>query len=931
MVVADAPAVVTCPTCGARVGVAIPAPASALDALAGVASSAAAAPKRRRPVKKPSRVGPVVAVIVGSLVVIGVAVAVIRSSRNSASVATTAGEEPPVAARPSSASQPAPTLFFPETNPPPQSEPARDELPAGTPPLPDPPPTRVDPPPRSEALADGRPSPQDPPAPRAVYPAPRQGVLPPGAAVEPTPPRPPARPTPEVVTVPAGAPNTLDARIEQSMGRAVDLILRQFQGNELPPVPGKSEVYRDGMHALCVYALLTAGQSLPDPRLSIRGKLMPQLIDAMKAHKFVSDGREQRDPVTYAHSLRAAALSVYGRPEDRKDLKADVEWLMAAGPNGEYTYDAPTAPQLRGAGGAWDNSNSQYGLLGVWAGAELGVEVRDRYWQAVEKHWKTSQQRDGQWNYGRPPAGASLAMTCGGLASLMVTYDYLDVPRIGGAVGRDPFPGPIGAGLKWLESGNNSVRGRTSETFYTGYDLFSLERVGLASGLKFLGTHDWYRELAETSLAHQQPDGSFEHFDSRFDVLVDTSYTLLFLARGRHPVFMDKLRFERFWANRPRDLANLTKFASRELERPMNWQIVSADRPWYDWFDSPVLFIASHQPPQISDAQYANLRSFAEAGGLIFTQADAGADAFNKWVPQLVSRVCPGAELQTLPPTHLLYSTNYRITAPPKLQAAGNGARLMVVHSPTDLSIAWQRRDDKMQSDRFRLGVNVFVYASGKKDFRNRVASPYVPDPVGEPTRKLHVARLKYAGNWDPEPYAWKRFSRLLQNETGEALDLEAIDADALKPQFAPLAHLTGTAAYGFTDAQCAAIAAYVRAGGVLLVDSTGGQPAFARSAEDRLLPRAFPGTKLGPLPADHPLMKDVTLKLRPYAADSLGRPPSLRFARIGKGYVIFTPLDLAGGLLANQTWGIVGYTPQTCEQLARNLVPWCETAGAAD
>ena len=363
----------------------------------------------------------------------------------------------------------------------------------------------------------------------------------------------------------------------------------------------------------------------------------------------------------------------------------------------------------------------------------------------------------------------------------------------------------------------------------------------------------------------------------------------------------------------------------------MNWQVVSADRPWQDWFDSPVLFIASHEPPHFTESQYANLRGFAEAGGLIFTQADAGSAAFNKWVPELVSKVCPNAELAALPPTHLLYSTNYRITAPPQLQGAGNGSRLMVVHSPTDLSIAWQRRDDKLQSDRFRLGVNVFVYASGKTDFRNRVASPYVPDPVGEPVRTLRLARLKYAGNWDPEPYAWRRFSRLLQNQTGEALDLAAVEADSLAPQSAPLAHVTGTAAYTFTDAQCAAVAKYVQSGGVLLVDSTGGQPAFARSAENGLLAKAFPGAKLAPVAADHPLMKDVTLKLRPYAADSLGRPPALRMAKVGRGYVIFTPLDLAGGLLANQTWGILGYAPATCEQVARNLVAWSERLPAAE
>ena len=47
----------------------------------------------------------------------------------------------------------------------------------------------------------------------------------------------------------------------------------------------------------------------------------------------------------------------------------------------------------------WDNSNSQYGLLGVWAGAEVGMEVPDVYWRSVEQHWVSTQFRTGEWAY----------------------------------------------------------------------------------------------------------------------------------------------------------------------------------------------------------------------------------------------------------------------------------------------------------------------------------------------------------------------------------------------------------------------------------------------------------------------------------------------------------------------------------------------------
>ena len=47
----------------------------------------------------------------------------------------------------------------------------------------------------------------------------------------------------------------------------------------------------------------------------------------------------------------------------------------------------------------WDNSNSQYGLLGVWSGAETGIRVLPTFWSEVQKHWTDDQLPDGQWHY----------------------------------------------------------------------------------------------------------------------------------------------------------------------------------------------------------------------------------------------------------------------------------------------------------------------------------------------------------------------------------------------------------------------------------------------------------------------------------------------------------------------------------------------------
>ena len=83
----------------------------------------------------------------------------------------------------------------------------------------------------------------------------------------------------------------------------------------------------------------------------------------------------------------------------------------------------------------------------------------------------------------------------------------------------------------WLEDGDNAVN--LQDSIYWGYTLFGIERVGLASGFKYLGAHDWYRELAAKSIPTQWPDGGFGRSPNGADTIADTSFVVLFLSRGK--------------------------------------------------------------------------------------------------------------------------------------------------------------------------------------------------------------------------------------------------------------------------------------------------------------------------------------------------------------------------------------------------------------
>ena len=798
---------------------------------------------------------------------------------------------------------------------------------------------------------------------------------------------------------PAGPPvDDLDARVDRAIRRGAQRLL-------------DAQVADVGRSTLASYAIAAAGQAVADPRLTANGIVMESLLERLKAADLNS---------TYTRSLRACALSVYNRPKDRRALQADVDWLIVASSGvGNYTYGdrkdgrsfpravmppaVPRRVEVPGGRGdvvltalpgrvvrpppglgdrtgqmplMWDNSNSQYGLLGVWAGAEAGIEVPNAYWQQVADHWRQTQCADGAWPYGRNVTVGTFTMTCAGVVSTTITHDYLRTDNALAKFAGAPMPPPLAKALDWLDR-SADVRGQNLSL--DGYAVYGLERVGLATGIKYFGTADWYRELAEQVVAAQGPTGGWDRGGGMgADSVVNTAYAVLFLARGRHPVLMNKVRHAGDWYNRPRDAANVTRFVSRAVERPMNWQVVNLERPGTDWLDAPILYVSGAGPIKFADADYDRFRAYAENGGLIVLHADGGSASFAKWAREtFVPKAFPGGmALAPLPPTHGFYRLAAHLPPTVKVEAAGNGSRMWVVLCPDDVAGAWQGRDDKTKRGSFDLMLNLFVYATDNVPPRNRLVTPVVPDlPPGAqpPAATFGVARVRHAGDWDPEPGAWPRFAKLFRWQTGAEAEVRATSAEdlvagpATRPAqpagvagsagstegtsgdpaatgsapFRPaVAHLTGTAPFALTDAETAGLRKYVEDGGVLLVEACGGASAFATFADETLVPAAFPGLALEdatadqvPLAKTQPVTDDLTKrKVRPSTlGQPAGRLVGLRKGRWGKGWVLVSRFDLTTGLLGCNVSGIVGFSPDYAVGVVKNLLVWSATMRGAE
>lgn len=737
-------------------------------------------------------------------------------------------------------------------------------------------------------------------------------------------------------------PETLtDQQVADSVTKGVNFLLERLPSlieEEKPRDPGAGRVftssrdyYRKGSAYLTIYTLLYAGHETGDDRLRFNNEKMKPAVEFLL--------KKEDKPRTYEQSLQACALAqLPDKPEFRRALTAVRDQLIVGmGKEGGYTYGLqPTtrspvvyrSPGLtnvpRGFG---DHSNAQYGLYGVWAVANAGVEVPMAYWRTSDDFWRKMQLKDGGWGYVGGYGTSRASMTAAGIASLYVTDEHLNT-----ANRLEPRKDPA------MESGLAQLIKTFDPNGGDLYYMYSLERVGLASGLKFFGDSNWFRAGAASIMNLQVDDGSFT---GSYGPSVSTSYSVLFLLRGRAPVVMNKLQHNGNWNNRTRDSANLAGFYSRKLERHVNWQVVPLTCAYTEWLDAPVLLITGSKDPQFTDDDIEKLRQFVLAGGIVFSSADGSREPFTIAMKKYASKIANNRyEMRPLPPDHPLLNVYSKIKTPTgQYLGLSNGVREWWVHSTGDMPAIWHSRGVTRQ-EAFDFPLNLYWYATGKRPLRNKLQPLSIP-AARETTQKITIARLDYPGNSDPEPGAWPRFAKWLASQCATELTLETPRADKLDVQRYPLTHLTGTTRFTFPDRDVLALKTYLDNGGTLFVDACGADPGFVASVH-QLIATMYPDAKIDPLADDHPIYKGgftenakttLPIDYRRFWVENNRRKEtgSLYVAMLkDRPAIIFSELDITSGLLGTETWGINGYAPASALALTRNIVLYANASRAA-
>ena len=685
-----------------------------------------------------------------------------------------------------------------------------------------------------------------------------------------------------------------------------------------------------GLTALSAYALLATGESHADPRLA-------KAIDFLKQADLTG---------TYAVSLRIQVWNQLPQTPEvkqliRKDLKKLLETMNTDGDDkGQHDYSAPPK--------GYSHSRSNYALLGVWTAAQCDLEVPANYWKLATESWIANQDASGGWSYkapGKTEHPVTPGMTAAGVATLFIAQDYL-YPD--GNIKSPAFKQSLDRGMKWLAEHFDKVA--TNERYDRDFPyptLYAIERVGLASGLRYIGEHDWYNRISAWLIGQQMKSGAWHRSSvetgSVAQLTQDTAFALLTLARGRAPVAFAKLDYSPNpskpvdWNARPRDIANVARYISRQVEREVNWHIVTLRSPIEDWHETAVLYLAGAKAvvnPPLSSDDKAKLKQFVEEGGLIFASADGSSKPFADWYRKLGAELFPGREWRKLPDDHPIFTTQqFPSTAwRQKVNVLGlsNGVReLMILLPDGDAGRWWQAGGTSSRIEIWQLATNVHQYAAGRESLRLRGQTHVVrADEAIAPTRTIRLARLRYEGNWDPEPAGWKRLAAILRNRDRVKLEVESRSfADSLDGF--QVAHLTGTDAVQLDSAAVDAIRKFVDSGGTVLVDSAGGSAAFATSIE-ATLNDLFPGVRLSALPPEHPMLVDdkgkpLEIEYRPAARKIVGNLAGA--ARVqclsvsDRAAVIYSREDLSAGIVGGTTDGIIGYTPSSAERMIRRLL----------
>lgn len=749
-----------------------------------------------------------------------------------------------------------------------------------------------------------------------------------------------------------------DDEIDAAVARGAKYLL----GMQSPD--GSWRTHKLGVHANTVLCMMGLAYTDVDPK----SEQIKKGLTALMACDLMKDG-----PSSYLTAFRLQALGKWfkNRQLDRemRDLvweaiKKDAEQILKGQcADGGWGYSLDAGPTFA------DFSNVQICMLGLGEAIKAGVELPKPPLEKAMLLYVTKQLPDGGWNYGRtvndqwpwttdqamPSYGS---MTAAGVASLYIARDYcyagMGCPCAGGrsSYRLNKVDEAIDKALDWLGQRYTPTENPKS-THFTDYWLYSCERVGLASGIKYFGAHNWYAEGARIFLAGQGADGGWGHaiYEGTWNGgSGGTAFAILFLVKGRAPIIMNKVRFAGAWNMHPHDLKNLARFVGDHKEQDFAWQVITLEAPVDEWHDSPILYLTPEAIIKFTDDEMQKLRKYTDDGGTIFFEASCGNPTIRSWWKATAEKIWPEFEFRNVDKEHPIWKADLAMVRPLSgLQEMADGMRTFMFFAPNDISCAWNTSAVTKRGGEFQFGINLYSYATDRAKIRSRLSKATIAKAseaslkslqVSAP-RPLTVALMKHGGDWNvSERYRLveKLAARLADSPLAITAAPSAAPSDAALPAGAVL-YATGRAGLSLLDTEKEALKKRLAGGAFLIVDAATGDARFQKAFDGLAGEMGWTVRRLDDKHAiltgamtggtGHRLEDGLRFSYHAVANSSVPLRLDLRGIYVGEKLVgVYSPRDIMYSQADLKAFGTVGYDTISAQHVVENLLVYAVTVG---
>jgi hypothetical protein len=570
--------------------------------------------------------------------------------------------------------------------------------------------------------------------------------------------------------------------------------------------------------------------------------------------------RELEPDTTYVLGLRLILHAELYRQADRKHdaaqktglrkfMQRDVAKLVDLQlANGVWSY------RKENPYNEWDFSNTQLAILGLQQAVLCGVEINPAVLVKAQKFYLEKEKDDGGWAYGTSGGLGNHesygSMTAAAVASLLIIRDLLD-PGQGSPCRNEHSSGrrnpqvdaAIARGLKWLDERFDTKSNPGMSPGLSYYWLYAVERVAIATGFKYIGSHNWYTEGARPII-----DGGVGMRDGGVGGSIpSTMFALLFLIKGRGPILMNKLQYDGLWDLHPRDVANLAGYVGDAKEQQINWQVINLRVPVEELHDAPILYISAESELKLSDGEKKKLREFTDSGGTIFFEASCGNRDVNLAWRKTCREIWPDWELTKLDKTHPLWTADLKIANPPLLWGISDGVRTFLIYAPLDVSCVWNVNAVDKNKGMFDLGSNLWAYTTDRGKLRGKLEGHEVGAgekyATTQPGRgggaaAITVARLRHGGDWNVgrNYHQWETLSAATSRQCGLSItEAEPVAPGAAIPAGTTMLYLSGRTSCDLDAAGQAWLKNYLTGGGFLFAEAALGDKRTVAGRSERV------------------------------------------------------------------------------------------------